>query len=68
MIIAQDCYSTAKSDKISFWHFDQPFANMVANQQLMTDVFLPKLDAVAPNSGVYMNEVGASLNAPTQHI
>jgi hypothetical protein len=38
------------------WEWDDP-ALMLERQNLMTDVFLPKLEALSPNSGAYMNEV-----------
>lgn len=37
------------------WKFNDR-AEMVANQNLMTDEFIPRLMNLAPNSGAYMNE------------
>lgn len=37
------------------WKWDAP-QEMLALQKKMTDVYLPKLEALAPNSGAYMNE------------
>ena len=38
------------------WHFTAPWADMIALQRKMTQVYVPKLSALAPSSGVYLNE------------
>ncbi|KAK3114359.1 hypothetical protein LTR53_007396 [Teratosphaeriaceae sp. CCFEE 6253] len=38
------------------WNFTAPLSEMVANQHLMTDVFIPKLAALTPNGSCYLNE------------
>ena len=38
------------------WNFTAPLADMVANQELMTDVLIPKLAALTPNGSCYLNE------------
>ena len=42
------------------WNFTAPESEMIANQNLMTDEFIPSLQALAPTSGCYLNEVRAS--------
>ncbi len=42
------------------WNFSLPRSDMVALQKLMTDVYIPQLEAVTPGSGCYLNEVRAS--------
>lgn len=38
------------------WNSTAPWADMIALQDLMTDEFVPQLEAVTPGSGAYMNE------------
>lgn len=38
------------------WNFTAPWEEMVANQNLMTDVLLPKLAELTPNGSAYLNE------------
>ncbi|TKA62194.1 hypothetical protein B0A55_10526, partial [Friedmanniomyces simplex] len=38
------------------WNFTAPLSDMVANQDLMTDVLIPKLAALTPNGSCYLNE------------
>ncbi|EMC98973.1 hypothetical protein BAUCODRAFT_65846 [Baudoinia panamericana UAMH 10762] len=38
------------------WDFTAPWTQMLANQQLMTDVLVPKLAALTPNGSCYLNE------------
>jgi hypothetical protein len=44
------------------WNSTAPWSQMVHDQQVMTDEFVPQLEAVTPNSGAYMNE--ADFNQP----
>lgn len=39
------------------WNFSAPVSDMVALQHKMTDYYIPQLEALAPHSGAYMNEV-----------
>lgn len=39
------------------WNFTAPKSDMVAEQLKMTNDYIPRLKALAPNSGAYMNEV-----------
>jgi FAD/FMN-containing dehydrogenase len=41
---------------ITNWDSTAPWANMEAAQKQMTEVFMPKIEAVTPGSGSYMNE------------
>lgn len=41
---------------ITNWNSTAPWATMEADQQKMTNVFMPKLEAITPGSGSYMNE------------
>ncbi|PCG97577.1 FAD-binding, type 2 [Penicillium occitanis (nom. inval.)] len=38
------------------WNFTAPKSDMVAEQLKMTNDYIPRLKALAPNSGAYMNE------------
>jgi FAD/FMN-containing dehydrogenase len=38
------------------WNFTGPWEDMLANQDLMTDVLMPKLAELTPNGGAYLNE------------
>jgi hypothetical protein len=38
------------------WNFTAPWSEMIANQQLMTDVLIPQLAALTPNGSCYLNE------------
>ncbi|KAL1304334.1 hypothetical protein AAFC00_000735 [Neodothiora populina] len=38
------------------WNFTAPWEEMIANQDLMTDVFIPKLAELTPNGSAYINE------------
>jgi len=38
------------------WNFTAPWEEMVANQDLMTDVLIPKLAELTPNGSCYLNE------------
>ena len=38
------------------WNFTAPWQEMLANQNLMTDVLIPKLAALTPNGSCYLNE------------
>lgn len=38
------------------WNFTAPWDEMVANQDLMTDVLVPALAALTPNGSCYLNE------------
>lgn len=38
------------------WDFTAPLAEMVARQDLMTQVLIPQLAALTPNGGCYLNE------------
>ncbi|RFU28033.1 hypothetical protein B7463_g8305, partial [Scytalidium lignicola] len=38
------------------WNSTVPWSNMVHNQDLMTNEFVPQLESVTPGSGAYMNE------------
>jgi hypothetical protein len=38
------------------WSFQAPWSEAFAVQNQITDVIMPKLEAVTPNSGAYMNE------------
>jgi hypothetical protein len=38
------------------WNFTAPWEDMLANQDLMTDVLMPKLAELTPNGGAYLNE------------
>ncbi|KAI9677544.1 MAG: hypothetical protein M1817_006498 [Caeruleum heppii] len=40
----------------SAWNNTAPWAEMIANQVKMTDDWMPKLKAISPSSGTYMNE------------
>lgn len=40
------------------WNFTAPKSDMVAEQLKMTNDYIPRLKALAPDSGAYMNEVG----------
>jgi hypothetical protein len=41
----------------SEWNDTAPLADMIANQQKMTNVWVPQLKKIEPNSGAYLNEV-----------
>lgn len=41
---------------ITNWNSTAPWADMEAAQQRMTNVFMPKIEAVTPGSGAYLNE------------
>jgi hypothetical protein len=41
---------------ITNWDSTAPWANMEAAQQQMTSEFMPKIEAITPGSGSYMNE------------
>lgn len=41
---------------ITNWNSTAPWADMEAAQDKMTNVFMPKIEAVTPGSGSYMNE------------
>jgi FAD/FMN-containing dehydrogenase len=41
---------------ITNWNSTAPWANMEAAQKQMTEEFMPKIEAVTPGSGSYMNE------------
>lgn len=41
---------------ITNWDSNAPWSNMEAAQQQMTNEFMPKIEAVTPGSGSYMNE------------
>lgn len=41
---------------ITNWNSTAPWADMEAAQKRMTDEFMPKIEAVTPGSGSYMNE------------
>jgi FAD/FMN-containing dehydrogenase len=41
---------------ITNWDSTAPWSNMVAAQKRMTEEFMPKIEAVTPGSGSYMNE------------
>lgn len=38
------------------WDFTAPWEDMLANQELMTDVLMPKLAELTPNGAAYLNE------------
>lgn len=38
------------------WSFEAPWEEMLAAQDLMTDVLMPAIEAVTPNGGAYQNE------------
>ena len=38
------------------WSFTAPWEDMIALQDLMTDIVMPAIEKVTPGSGVYMNE------------
>ncbi|KAJ0159635.1 putative FAD-linked oxidoreductase [Colletotrichum tanaceti] len=38
------------------WDFAAPWADMLANQDLMTDVLMKEIEALTPAGGAYMNE------------
>lgn len=38
------------------WNFTAPWDEMLANQDLMTDVLMPKLAELTPNGAAYLNE------------
>ncbi|KAH6689910.1 FAD binding domain-containing protein [Plectosphaerella plurivora] len=38
------------------WSFEAPWADMLAAQDLMTEVLIPEIEALTPGGGVYMNE------------
>ena len=38
------------------WNETAPWSEMVANQLLMTNEFVPQHDAITPGSGAYINE------------
>ena len=38
------------------WSFIAPVSEMIANQNAMTDLYIPQLKALAPESGVYLSE------------
>jgi len=38
------------------WNSTAPWSDMIHEQDLMTDEFVPQLEAVTPGSGAYMNE------------
>ncbi|KAK3674091.1 hypothetical protein LTR78_005938 [Recurvomyces mirabilis] len=38
------------------WSFTAPWADMLANQKLMTNVLIPKLAELTPNGSCYLNE------------
>ncbi|KAK0386744.1 hypothetical protein NLU13_6580 [Sarocladium strictum] len=38
------------------WSFQAPWSEMIANQDLMTNVLMPAIEAVTPNGGAYQNE------------
>lgn len=38
------------------WNFTAPWGEMLANQDLMTDVLVPKLAELTPNGSCYLNE------------
>jgi hypothetical protein len=38
------------------WNFTAPWEDMIANQDLMTDVLIPKLAELTPSGGAYLNE------------
>ncbi|KAL2823238.1 hypothetical protein BDW59DRAFT_98927 [Aspergillus cavernicola] len=40
----------------SFWNYTAPWSQMIADQQRITDEFVPLLEAVTPGSGTYENE------------
>lgn len=39
------------------WNLTAPISEMIANQHKMTNDYIPQLEALAPSSGAYMNEV-----------
>lgn len=41
------------------WDFSAPTSEMIANQNKMTNDYIPQLEALAPSSGAYMNEVSS---------
>jgi hypothetical protein len=41
---------------ITNWNSTAPWANMEAAQKQMTEEFMPKIEAITPGSGSYMNE------------
>lgn len=41
---------------ITNWDSTAPWSNMVAAQQQMTNEFMPKMEAITPGSGSYLNE------------
>jgi len=41
---------------LTLWNSTAPFSEMQHNSDLMTDEYVPQLEAVTPNSGAYMNE------------
>jgi len=38
------------------WNFTAPWEEMLANQELMTDVLMPKLAELTPDGSAYLNE------------
>lgn len=38
------------------WNFTAPWEDMIANQEQMTDVFMPTLAELTPNGSAYLNE------------
>jgi hypothetical protein len=48
------------------WNFTAPWEEMVAQQDLMTNVLMPKLAELTPNGSAYLNEADfKSSMAPT---
>ena len=39
------------------WNFTAPTSDMVAQQEKMTNVYVPALEAITPGSGCYLSEV-----------
>lgn len=46
------------------WDFSAPASEMIANQDKMTNEYIPQLEALAPSSGAYMNEVCSRFQKP----
>jgi hypothetical protein len=48
--------SIVQLQMITNWNSTAPWTDMEASQRKMTDVLMPKIEAVTPGSGSYMNE------------
>lgn len=50
------CPDVSLTASYSPWNFTAPWSDMLANQDKMTDVLLPPLEALTPNGSCYLNE------------